>query len=347
MLTTRFYQKLLSAVFVVFLFTAYAGQEADSKTLSGAEMPDTSLSSSDPVEETTSETPESIESVYTSLALEDCEVLETYEESGGRLWRCDGYQDIPLYVTDEDARFDVDAGVPNAEWTTAGRPFNSIGDTVEWRLHGGKPVAAILRYNFMTDGIDPTRTSELAVSAIGREGSPGCLVEWVKADAYPNQNTAARQIADQRAEDFDCESSSPEPSDGEPAAELEEDKTVELTFGIGSNRTTISDTLAEFAIHDYLVRASADQTLRATLRSNGPATVIVIENDGYQPDAVAVKALPATTTEAVTNGAGESSGWVWEGDLLSDGVYRIRVIHSGPAANQGAVSPYALDINII
>ncbi len=75
--------------------------------------------------------------------------------------------------------------------------------------------------------------------------------------------------------------------------------------------------------------------------------MIVIENDGYQPDAVAVKALPATTTEAVTNGAGDSSGWVWEGDLPSDGVYRIRVIHSGPAANQGAVSPYALDINII
>lgn len=253
----------------------------------------------------------SYKSVYTPLNLENCELLKTNEESGGQTFRCNGYQDIALYVTDENGRFDVDAGVPNAEWATAGRPYNSVGDTVEWRLHDGKPVAAILRYNFMTDGIEPTRTSELAVNAIGREGSPGCLIEWVEADVQPDQNTAARQIADQQAEDFDCESSAPGLSDGEPAAELEQDKTVELTFGIGSNQTTVSDTLAGFAIHDYLVKASADQTLQATLRSNGPATVFVIRNDGYQPDAIAVQALPATTTEAVTNGASESSGWVW------------------------------------
>ncbi|MBV6623211.1 MAG: hypothetical protein KI793_09800 [Rivularia sp. (in: Bacteria)] len=118
--------------------------------------------------------------------------------------RCKGYQDIPLYVTKWGGRFDVDAGVPNSSWTTARRPYNSIGDTVEWRIHDGKPVAIILRYNFTTDGFYPTRSSELAVTSVGREGSPGCLIEWVKADAQPNQNTAARQIADRKAESFNC-----------------------------------------------------------------------------------------------------------------------------------------------
>ena len=169
-------------------------------------MPKTSLSSIDKVGDATIETPKKIESVYTSLNIENCEVLRTYKESGGRLFRCKGYQDIPLYVTDEGARFDVDAGVPNSEWTTAALPYNSIGDTVEWRIHDGKPVAIILRYNFMTDGMYPTRTSELAVTSVGGEGSPGCLIEWVKADAQPDQNTAARQIADRQAEGFDCSS---------------------------------------------------------------------------------------------------------------------------------------------
>lgn len=209
MLKTSSYQKLLSAVVVVSLFTACTGQRGNSKTISSSEMPETSLSSTDQVGDATIETPKSIESVYTSLDLENCEVLETYEESGGRLFRCEGYQDIPLYVTDEDARFDVDAGVPNSEWITRGLAYNSIGDTVEWRIHNGKPVAAILRYNFAEDGIDPIRWSELAVTSVGREGSPGCLIEWVTADAQPDQNTAARQIADQQAEDFDCDSARP------------------------------------------------------------------------------------------------------------------------------------------
>ncbi|MGB3758749.1 MAG: hypothetical protein WBA07_20590 [Rivularia sp. (in: cyanobacteria)] len=207
MLIASFYQKLLSAAVVVSLFTACAGQRGNSETISSSEMPNTSLSSIDQVRDTTIETPNKIESVYTSLDLEKCEVLKTYyKERGGRSFRCKGYQDIPLYVTDYGGRFDVDAGVPNSKWTTTRRPYNSIGDTVEWRIHDGKPVATILRYNFVTDGMYPTRSSELAVTSVGRESSPGCLIKWVKADAQPDQNTAARQIADRRAEGFDCSS---------------------------------------------------------------------------------------------------------------------------------------------
>lgn len=294
MLRISFYRKLLSAFVAVALFTACTGRRDDSQPASSSEAPETSLSgtgsSNDQARSAAVEISESVASVYTPLDLENCEVLETDEESGGQLFRCDGYQGIPLYVTDEGGRFDVDAGVPNAEWTTAARPYNSIGDTVEWRIHDGKPVATILRYNFTTDGIDQIRTSELAVTSIGREGSPGCLIEWVEADAQPDQNTAARQVADRRAEGFDCDSSSAGPSSG------------------------------------------------------GPALVTVIENDEYQPEAV--QALPSTTAEALTGGSDELGGWTWEGVLPDDGVYRVRVAHSGPAANQGAVSPYSLTVKI-
>ncbi len=202
---TNFHQKLLSAVAVVALFSACSEQKSNAQTASSSATPELSLSSNHQANDAATETPENRQSVYTSLDLDDCKVLETYEESGGQLFRCEGYQGIPLYVTDENARFDVDAGIPNTEWTTKARPYNSIGDTVEWRIQGGKPVAIILRYNFMTDGIDPVRTSELAIASIGHEGSPGCLIGWVEADAQPDQNTAARQIADQQAEDFACD----------------------------------------------------------------------------------------------------------------------------------------------
>jgi len=140
-------------------------------------------------------------------------------------------------------------------------------------------------------------------------------------------------------------------SDSQPLTEsstyndaITPDKTVELTFASGASSATVSDTIDGFNFHDYLVRASANQTLTATLESDGPAMVIVLENDGYQPDAV--RSLPAQTQEAITDSTGQSQGWLWEGTLPSDGVYRVRVIHSGPAANQDAVSPYTLTVEI-
>ena len=118
MLKTNFYQKFLSAVVVVFVFAGCAGQKGNSETISSSQMPETSVSGISQVADATTKTSKSIKSVYTSLDLDNCEVLKNYEESGGWLFRCKGYQNIPLYVTDEYARFDVDAGVPNSESIT-------------------------------------------------------------------------------------------------------------------------------------------------------------------------------------------------------------------------------------
>ncbi len=206
---TSISKKLFSVVTIAALLTACSGQGDRASTASDPKTPETtSPSKNQKADANASSDADDIESAYTDLNLEDCEVLETYEESGGMALRCEGYQGIPLYVTESDIRFDVDAGVPNDEWTTANRPFNSIGDTVEWRLQGGQPVAAILRYNFESGGSPNVQSSELAVFTIGQEGDPGCLVDWVTADAEPSQNVAARQIADRDAKTFDCSSRS-------------------------------------------------------------------------------------------------------------------------------------------
>ncbi len=130
-------------------------------------------------------------------------------------------------------------------------------------------------------------------------------------------------------------------------AQSEADKTVELSFAPGESSATVEDTLRGADIRDYLVRASAGQALKATLTSDGPALIVVIDNSRYQPDAVQV--LPSDVDEQIidrTNGESVLKGYVWEGHLPSDGVYHVRVIHSGPAVNGGAVSPYSLKVEI-
>ncbi len=208
---TNICKKLFSVVTAAVLLAACFGQPDYSSTPpepeATSEAPGSERQDADTTASGTSD-PKNVESAYTDLNLDECEVLKSYEESGGLSLRCEGYQGIPLYVKESDFRFDVDAGVPNDEWTTSNRPFNSIGDVVEWRLHGGQPVAAILRYNFESGGSPNIQSSELAVFTIGQEGTLGCLVEWVTADAEPSQNIAARQVAAREAKTFECSSSS-------------------------------------------------------------------------------------------------------------------------------------------
>ena len=141
------------------------------------------------------------QSAYTKI--DDCETIETFEEGGGSVQRCTGYEATPLYVSEGDLR--VDAGVRNDRWETPGG-FNTLGETVEWRVRGGRPFAAIVRYEVEGPGGTPAeRRSDLAVIKVGTDGSPGCLVGYVPADAAPGQNVAARRLADREAASYDCE----------------------------------------------------------------------------------------------------------------------------------------------
>ena len=120
------------------------------------------------------------------------------------------------------------------------------------------------------------------------------------------------------------------------AGENEADQTVLLAFEPGASRATVRDTLGRGALHDYRVQASAGQTLTATLRSEGPPTILVMDDAGHSP--TAVRPLDWAVNEAATDPA----GWRWQGMLPHDGVYWVRVVHSGPAVDwwaRGARTP--------
>ena len=140
-------------------------------------------------------------SAYTPLDLDDCDVLDRSIDEGN--WvelRCAGYRGIPLFVSEGDLRFDVDAGVANENFQTV-MAFNTLGDSVEWRLREGEPFATIIRYRDV--GTPGSTRTILAVDRIGRPGAPGCRVAQIAGDT-PGANRRARQIADAEAAAFDC-----------------------------------------------------------------------------------------------------------------------------------------------
>jgi hypothetical protein len=140
-------------------------------------------------------------STYSALDLDACETISVAHAGEGD-WaarRCRGRYGVTLFVNEDDARYDVDAGVDNGVWESAIQ-LNGLGPQLEWRLEGGRPFAIIYRYTIpeaMAGG-----RSMLAVESIGRRGRPGCLIALIRAT--PAANARARQIADRRARSFRC-----------------------------------------------------------------------------------------------------------------------------------------------
>jgi hypothetical protein len=139
-------------------------------------------------------------SVYTSLDLDRCRLLDRIEEGESVRWRCAGHAGIALFVGAGDGRFDIDAGVDNGEWESLPE-MNRPGPRVEWRLRAGRPIAVIFRL-ISADAEQPAR-SILMVETIGRDGRPGCPIGLV-GGALPDANALARSIADRRAATFRC-----------------------------------------------------------------------------------------------------------------------------------------------
>ncbi|HKR25771.1 MAG TPA: hypothetical protein VJS15_10960, partial [Allosphingosinicella sp.] len=83
-------------------------------------------------------------SVYTELDLERCRVIERIEEGESVRLECPGHMTIPLFVSQGDGRFDIDAGADNEIWESLS-PFNYPGPRVEWRTRGREAVAIIFR----------------------------------------------------------------------------------------------------------------------------------------------------------------------------------------------------------
>jgi hypothetical protein len=153
-------------------------------------------------------------SSYTSTAPRDCRMIGKPSELDGSTTRlCPGKSGLVVRIAEDDLRENVSVGRNGA---AAARepaaavwfgPFNSTGNTVEWRTKDGKPFAIIQRW-YIADNGDPDKSGRpiakpmLAVTRL----PPGevCHVAYVDAEANPNANDLARKAADELARDFKC-----------------------------------------------------------------------------------------------------------------------------------------------
>lgn len=135
---------------------------------------------------------------YTKIDNSACEMLRTYEDGGVDL-RCPGLEGLDVFVSEGDARIDVDYGFKGETFETFSA-FNTIGDTIEWLSNAkGVPEAAIIRYKISVDG---RKAQALVVSRINTESQDGCVIGVVDA-RLEQANGMARGIGAMAAT-FDC-----------------------------------------------------------------------------------------------------------------------------------------------
>ena len=151
-------------------------------------------------------------SSYTSSAEKDCRTIGKPKDVSTKQV-CPGKSGLVVLISEDDLRQTVSVGPdhvaaakePAAETWFA--PFNSTGQTVEWRAVDGKPFAIIQRW-LIADNNDtdkagsPISKPMLAVTRL----PPGsvCHVAYIDGQANRNANELARQAADEFARDFKC-----------------------------------------------------------------------------------------------------------------------------------------------
>jgi len=155
---------------------------------------------------------------YTKLDLDkDCVFTQSNDQGGSAI--CTGYKKYPVYFSEGDLRQQVQFGFIDTsinQWESFGQ-FNSINDTIEWRLENGVPYATILRWfisNIDEQSGIPTKQSRgqvLVISTVAAtKHATSCIAGYVDARANNNANIIARQVADEIAIDFTCGKNLPE-----------------------------------------------------------------------------------------------------------------------------------------
>jgi hypothetical protein len=151
-------------------------------------------------------------SSYTSSAEKDCRTIGKPKDVSTKQV-CPGKSGLVVLISEDDLRQTVSVGPdhvaaakePAAETWFA--PFNSTGQTVEWRAVDGKPFAIIQRW-LIADNNDtdkagsPISKPMLAVTRL--PPGPVCHVAYIDGQANRNANELARQAADEFARDFKC-----------------------------------------------------------------------------------------------------------------------------------------------
>ena len=117
---------------------------------------------------------------------------------------------LDLTLAEGDLRSSVSFGTQGGDHCARGQSFggfNSVGNTIEWRLKDGKPIATILRWSVSYDPEDSVKQKEwLVVTKLEADNS--CHLGYVEG-AYPNANAVAQKLADGFAESFSCKTARP------------------------------------------------------------------------------------------------------------------------------------------
>ncbi|MEM9634166.1 MAG: hypothetical protein AAGA50_22750 [Pseudomonadota bacterium] len=148
-----------------------------------------------------------ISSTYTKIRLQDCTRIEAASEEGtfGGSWECAGFQGQMVYVAEGDLRMFVSFGPSAAQEPAATQTlpnFNTINETLEWRLRNGVAFATILRWFPSLD--DSGKTGSVLIVTQLDPGGATCQIARIDAQANKNANVLARNFADRFAGKFEC-----------------------------------------------------------------------------------------------------------------------------------------------
>ncbi|MEL7076096.1 MAG: hypothetical protein AAFR63_04045 [Cyanobacteria bacterium J06631_6] len=144
-----------------------------------------------------------VRSVYTSIEVEDCQVIETERQSNFSISSCPGYSDIPVFTQLTQHEDYLKIGNQSDRWESHPSRFNSLGKVVEWRLRGDKPFAAIYRHDVhLPSSQGSEKVSYLGVVKI-TEDRDSCITAFIDG-RLPNANEIARNYADENTVSFVC-----------------------------------------------------------------------------------------------------------------------------------------------
>jgi hypothetical protein len=157
-----------------------------------------------------------VSSVYSSTADRDCRKLSYLRidrDDYASQRTCRGPAGIVVVKNEGDLRETISVGRSGnaaASEPAASQgfgPFNSITDTIEWRMAGGQPFAMIQHWH-IADNNDPgkngrPKTKQLLVVTRLPPGAV-CHVAYIDVTANPDANEVARKAADELARGFDC-----------------------------------------------------------------------------------------------------------------------------------------------
>jgi hypothetical protein len=132
------------------------------------------------------------------------------EPNDGVHFECKGFADYVVTFVEGDLRSYISYGKEESDHCARAQTFggfNSAGETIEWRLNNGKPVATILRWTVSYDSEDSSKTREWLVVTKLEEGD-SCHMGYVEG-AYPKANETAQKLADDFAANFSCATSKP------------------------------------------------------------------------------------------------------------------------------------------